>query len=45
MISSNTSLGPGWSRPRFGDCFTFHPEWPEHNLHSTQWYRCGVSIP
>ena len=45
IVSSNTSLGPGWSRPHFGDCFTFHPEWPEHNLHSTQWYRCGVSIP
>jgi len=25
--------------------FDFHPEWPECNLHSTQWYRCGVSIP
>ena len=45
MISSNTSLGPGWGRYKEDTCFTFYPSWPQYNLHSKQWYKCGVNIP
>lgn len=45
IIWSDPGLGPGFSRATFGTCFTFEPQWPQFNLHSTQWYECGVSIP
>jgi len=45
IIWSDPGLGPGWSRAVFGDCFAFEASWPQFNLHSTEWYECGVSIP
>jgi hypothetical protein len=45
LVFSDPGLGPGWSRAWFGDCFAFEASWPQFNLHSTQWYECGVTIP
>jgi hypothetical protein len=45
MIWSDAALGPGWSRATYGECFTYEPSWPQFNLHSVEWYECGVTIP
>lgn len=35
---------PVYSRSMFGDAFELR-SWPEHNLYTSRWYECGVSIP
>jgi hypothetical protein len=44
MTWDNPGPVPVYSRLRFGDPFLLGT-WPEYNLYTSRWYRCGVSIP